>query len=139
MWERPWRREYRDTEVPPTLKTSARFVVSRMRARDQKIDHNRPGSDFARRHIGPNAEEAAEMLSEVGFADLDVLIDATVPKNIRLDRTLDLPDAKSEAEALAELRAISKQNKVAKSFIGAGYYDCVTTPVIQRNVLENPG
>src|SRR5438552_13199151 len=94
---------------------------------------------FAARHIGPNREELDSMLREVGFADLDALIDATVPKNIRLSRELNLPEPKSEAEALAELRAISKKNKVAKSFIGAGYSDCVTPPVIQRNVLENPG
>src|SRR5437763_8883774 len=79
------------------------------------------------------------MLGAIGFENLDSLIDATVPKNIRLDRDLSLPEAKSEAEALAELRAISKKNKVAKSFIGAGYSDCITPPVIQRNILENPG
>src|SRR5437588_8056516 len=110
MWERPWHRDYRDTEVRPTLKTSTRFVVSRMHARDQKIDNCRPGSDFARRHIGPNPDEMAEMLREVGFAALDPLIEAAVPKNIRLDDELNLPEAKSEAEALAELRAISQQN-----------------------------
>jgi len=79
------------------------------------------------------------MLQAVGFESLDALIDATVPKNIRLDHDLSLPEAKSEAEALAELRAISKKNKIAKNFIGAGYSDCVTPPVIQRNILENPG
>src|SRR4030088_736640 len=79
------------------------------------------------------------MLRELGFDNLDALIEATVPKNIRLDRQLNLPEAKSEAEALAELRAISKKNKIAKSFIGAGYSDCITPPVIQRNILENPG
>src|ERR1700731_3570540 len=79
------------------------------------------------------------MLRELGFENLDALIDATVPKNIRLDRQLNLSEAKSEAEALAELRAISKKNKIAKSFIGAGYSDCITPPVIQRNILENPG
>jgi glycine dehydrogenase len=94
---------------------------------------------FARRHIGPSQTEVREMLRELGFDNLDALIDATVPKNIRLDRELDLPEAKSEAEALTELRAISKENKLAKSFIGAGYADCVTPPVIQRNILENPG
>src|SRR3989440_6845364 len=95
--------------------------------------------DFSRRHIGPNQNETAEMLQAVGFENLDALIDATVPKNIRLDRELNLPEAKSEADALAELRAISKKNKVARSFIGAGYSDCITPTVIQRNVLENPG
>jgi glycine dehydrogenase len=94
---------------------------------------------FADRHIGPNEDETREILSAVGFENLGALIDATVPKNIRLDRQLNLPEAKSEAEALAELRAISKKNKVAHSFIGAGYSDCITPPVIQRNILENPG
>src|SRR6202011_2219572 len=106
-----------------------------MHAREAKIDID----SFAKRHIGPNAEETAEMLRAVGFENLDTLIDATVPKNIRLDRQLNLPQAKSEAEALAELRAISRKNKVARSFIGAGYSDCITPPVIQRKILENPG
>src|SRR6476469_6147552 len=86
--------------------------------------------DFSRRHIGPNQSETGEMLKAVGFDNLDALIDATVPKNIRLDHKLDLPEAKSEAEALAELRATSRKNKIAKSFIGAGYSDCITPPVI---------
>jgi len=79
------------------------------------------------------------MLRKLGFKSLDSLIDAAVPKNIRLDRELNLPEAKSESEALAELRAISRKNRIARSFIGAGYYDCVTPAVIQRNILENPG
>jgi glycine dehydrogenase len=81
----------------------------------------------------------ASLLRELGFKSLDSLINAAVPKNIRLDRELNLPEAKSESEALAELRAISRKNRVARSFIGAGYYDCVTPAVIQRNILENPG
>jgi len=96
-------------------------------------------NSFARRHIGPNREEIDAMLDRVGFENLDALIEAAIPKNIRLDRQLDLPEAKSESEALTELRAIAKKNKVARSFIGAGYYDCTTPPVIQRNILENPG
>src|SRR5213595_1466253 len=106
-----------------------------MQEREEKIDVN----SFARRHIGPNEGEVAAMLSDIGFESLGTLIDAAVPKNIRLDRPLNLPEAKSEMEALAELRMIAKRNKVARSFIGAGYYDCVTPPVIQRNILENPG
>ena len=108
-------------------------------AREQKRENLESGSDFARRHIGPNEDETAEMLRALGFENLDALIDATVPKNIRLNRDLNLPAAKSEADALAELRAISKKNQIAKSFIGAGYSDCITPPVIQRNILENPG
>ena len=79
------------------------------------------------------------MLRGVGFEDLDSLVEAAVPRNIRLDRDLNLPEAKSEIEALAELRAISRKNKVPRSFIGCGYSDCITPPVIQRNILENPG
>jgi glycine dehydrogenase len=106
-----------------------------MQKREQKIDAN----SFARRHIGPNEDEVAAMLSEVGFESLGALIDAAVPKNIRLAGELDLPEPKSETEALAELRAIAEKNKVVRSFIGAGYSDCITPPVIQRNILENPG
>src|SRR5438874_13623413 len=94
---------------------------------------------FARRHIGPNEEEVRAMLRDVGFDSLCALIDATVPKDIRLDGQLNLPGAKSEGEALAELRVIAQKNKIARSFIGAGYYDCIPPPVIQRNILENPG
>src|SRR6478672_11927093 len=94
---------------------------------------------FARRHIGPNEEEVRAMLRDVGFDSVGALIDATVPKDIRLGRQLNLPEAKSEGEALVELRAIAQKNKIARSFIGAGYYDCITPPVIQRNILESPG
>ncbi len=94
---------------------------------------------FVRRHIGPNQEEIDAMLAKVSFENLDALVDAAVPRNIRMDRPLNLPEAKSEIDALAELRAIAKKNKVARSFTGAGYYDCITPPVIQRNILENPG
>ncbi|MDP9292270.1 MAG: aminomethyl-transferring glycine dehydrogenase [Verrucomicrobiota bacterium] len=102
-------------------------------------DTNADFASFARRHIGPNDEEIDAMLRDLGFDNLEGLIDATVPKNIRFDRQLNLPEAKSEMEALAELRATSKKNKVARSFIGAGYHDCIIPPVIQRNILENPG
>ena len=79
------------------------------------------------------------MLAQIGFKNLDELIEAAVPQKIRLDRKLNLPAAKSELEALTELKKIACENKVFRSFIGQGYYDCITPPVIQRNVLENPG
>src|SRR6516162_7114827 len=106
-----------------------------MQMRESSIDVD----SFARRHIGPNEEEVQAMLPDVGFDSLGALIDATVPKDIRLKGELNLPQAKSEREALAELRAIAQKNKITRSFIGAGYYDCITPPVIQRNILENPG
>ncbi len=94
---------------------------------------------FALRHIGPNEEEVAEMLRVVGAASLDELIDQTIPSSIRFRQALDLPEAESEHALLDHLHAIASKNEVWKSFLGMGYSDCITPPVIQRNVLENPG
>ncbi len=94
---------------------------------------------FARRHIGPGPEDLAAMLEVIGRDSLDALIDATVPDGIRLRRPLDLPEALGEHEALARLRRIAGQNQVWRSYIGMGYHGTLTPPVIQRNVLENPG
>ncbi|MBE0540157.1 MAG: aminomethyl-transferring glycine dehydrogenase [Verrucomicrobia bacterium] len=95
--------------------------------------------EFVRRHIGPNGAETGEMLKVVGYDSVDALTEAAVPKHIRLDKPLDLPEPKSEFDALRELKSIAAQNQVFRSFIGQGYYDTITPPVIQRNVLENPG
>ncbi|HEX5398119.1 MAG TPA: aminomethyl-transferring glycine dehydrogenase [Verrucomicrobiae bacterium] len=94
---------------------------------------------FIRRHIGPGAVETVEMLKLLGHKNLNELVDAAVPNKIRLGRKLNLPAARGEAEALAEIKRIASGNKVFRSFIGQGYYDTITPPVIQRNVLENPG
>ena len=79
------------------------------------------------------------MLEVVGQPSLDALIDATIPRKIRLHAPLNLPEPASESQALAELRALASRNRVAKTYIGQGYSDCITPPVIQRNILENPG
>src|SRR5204863_3342054 len=118
----------------PTAATKSSTAKSAATARPAR-EKDRVDS-FAHRHIGPNKAARASMLAELGFENLDELIDATVPKNIRLDRALNLPPAKSESEAIEELRALSKKNTVVRSFIGAGYYDTITPPVIQRNILE---
>jgi glycine dehydrogenase len=94
---------------------------------------------FADRHIGPDGQQAAAMLRELGYASLEALVAEAVPGAITLRRPLDLPSAATEHEALAELRGVAAQNRVLRSFIGMGYSDCITPPVIQRNVLENPG
>ncbi|MGH7720454.1 MAG: aminomethyl-transferring glycine dehydrogenase, partial [Gemmatimonadaceae bacterium] len=94
---------------------------------------------FVQRHIGPSPAEVDEMLRTLGFSSLDEMIDATVPQGIRLRRPLQLPEGKGEYEALAEMRRIASQNRVLRSYIGMGYHDCIVPPVIQRNVLENPG
>jgi glycine dehydrogenase len=98
-----------------------------------------PAGEFARRHIGPDDAEIAAMLEVVGAASLDDLVERATPRTIRSERPLDLPPARSEAEALAALRAMAEQNRVLTSMIGMGYYGTVTPPVILRNVLENPG
>jgi glycine dehydrogenase len=98
-----------------------------------------PLDTFARRHIGPQPEEVAAMLELLGYASLDDLVEAVIPPAIRLRRPLELPAAKGEREALDTLRAIMDHNKVVRSYIGQGYYDTLTPPVIQRNILENPG
>ena len=79
------------------------------------------------------------MLEQLGFASLEAFIDAVVPAGIRLKQALRLPAGAEEHAALAELRAIAGKNQVFRSFIGMGYSDCITPPVIQRNMLENPG
>jgi glycine dehydrogenase len=94
---------------------------------------------FVRRHIGPNGAEVAEMLETLGYRSLDELIDATVPASIRLNRSLQLGPERSEYELLSELRKLAQKNKVFRSFIGMGYHDTIVPPVIQRNILENPG
>ena len=122
-----------ETDSPAKNAESGRKQRAALAREKDRVD------SFARRHIGPNQQARSAMLAEIGFENLDALIDATVPKNIRLDRPLNLPHAASEWDALAELRGLAKKNIVARSFIGAGYSDTITPPVIQRNILENPG
>jgi glycine dehydrogenase len=93
---------------------------------------------FALRHIGPDDTETDAMLRVVGAKSLDDLIDQTIPPTIRLRRPLNLPPARSEHELLELAHGISQKNEVWRSFLGMGYHDCVTPPVILRNVVENP-
>ncbi len=94
---------------------------------------------FVRRHLGPREDEVEEMLAFLGYQALDDLVDTAVPRSIRLDRPLELDPPLSEIEALRELRAIATKNRLFRSYLGLGYSGTVTPPVIQRNVLENPG
>ncbi len=96
-------------------------------------------ASFRSRHIGPDDADTAAMLKVAGAASLDALIDETIPARIRLPKPLALPSGQSEQQFLRSLRGIAARNKSVRSYIGLGYYDCVTPSVVLRNVLENPG
>ena len=95
--------------------------------------------EFVARHIGPNAAEQASMCATIGAKDRAELITQTVPAGIRLPADLPLGESMTEHAALAKLKALADQNQIKKSLIGLGYYGTHLPPVIQRNVLENPG
>lgn len=98
-----------------------------------------PKPEFARRHIGPDESQVQAMLKSLGYETLGSLTDVAVPKSIHLKRPLALSEALTEHEALAKLRRLARRNKLYRSYIGLGYYNCLVPPVIQRNILENPG
>ena len=95
--------------------------------------------EFAQRHIGPNAEERAEMLTLLGLESMDQLIEQAVPADILRSEPTELPTALTEDQLLARMQSIAGKNSVMRSLIGMGYADTITPPVIQRNILENPG
>ena len=94
---------------------------------------------FESRHIGPQSKEQASMLQAIGAADLDQLINETVPSGIRNPRPLDIAPAISESAYLRHIYAVSQKNQVFASYIGQGYHPSALPAVIQRNILENPG
>jgi glycine dehydrogenase len=96
-------------------------------------------AEFARRHIGPGPDDIVEMLRVVGADSLEAMAARTVPVAIAGADLAGLPPPATEAEAIAELRALSERNARVKSLIGLGYHGTHTPPVILRNVLENPG
>jgi glycine dehydrogenase len=98
-----------------------------------------PPDEFASRHTGPRPADIDTMLGVLGYDSLDDLIDAVVPENIRVQRALTLPDAQPEHEVLKLLRQMADSNEIYRSYIGMGYSDCITPPVLLRNILENPG
>jgi glycine dehydrogenase len=94
---------------------------------------------FVPRHVGPSEAEVSEMLGVLGYATLDELIDATIPAPIRTRRPLAIHERRTEHEALEAMRDIARKNRIFRSYLGYGYHDTYTPPVIQRNILENPG
>ena len=94
---------------------------------------------FATRHLGPDAAESVAMLQSLGVGTIDDLIDQVVPPGIRSSRALQLGPGRSEHAILREMRELARANEIYRSYIGMGYYDCITPPVVQRNILEDPG
>ncbi|MEQ1837956.1 MAG: aminomethyl-transferring glycine dehydrogenase [Candidatus Nitrotoga sp.] len=94
---------------------------------------------FVDRHNGPSEKDVTAMLQKIGAKSVDELIDQTIPSAIRLKKPLNLPQGLSEYQYHKHLRRMAAKNKVFKSYIGLGYYNTIVPPVIQRNVLENPG
>jgi len=79
------------------------------------------------------------MLRLLGVSSLEELTEQAVPGSIRLDAAIDLPAPLSETEVLDALRVMADKNECYRSLIGQGYSNCITPPVIQRNILESPG
>ena len=96
-------------------------------------------TNFALRHIGPREEDQKKMFKTIGVDSLDQLIFETLPDDIKLKKPLNLDEPMSEQEYLTHIHELSKQNKTYKTYIGLGYHPTILPPVIQRNVLENPG
>src|SRR5512133_1533444 len=96
-------------------------------------------NSFLKRHLGPGEKDMNKMLDVIGVKSLNQLIDETIPSSIRLPGDLDLPEGMSEFDYLQHISQLGKKNKLYKTYIGLGYYGTITPPVIQRNILENPG
>lgn len=95
--------------------------------------------EFPDRHIGPRDKDIITMLDTLGFKSLDELTNKAVPKNISLNRPLDIEEPTSEYELINRIRKISERNKIWRSYIGMGYHNCCVPHTIMRNIFENPG
>ena len=102
------------------------------------VPQDTPQAAFETRHIGLNPHDITTMLASLDAPSLEALLDEVIPASIRRHDEMNLPEALSEADILAEMRMLASRNKVVTSLIGMGYYGCHTPPVVLRNVLENP-
>jgi len=105
---------------------------------DCSLSELQQSEKFVNRHLGSDNTEQAEMLNTLGMASLTELIDKVVPDSIRRHESMALAQGLTEHESLEKLKSIASKNKVLKSFIGMGYYNTLTPPTIQRNILDNP-
>uniref|UniRef100_A0A1A8G4A7 Glycine cleavage system P protein n=1 Tax=Nothobranchius korthausae TaxID=1143690 RepID=A0A1A8G4A7_9TELE len=125
---------------PGRSAAAARALRTSASASSRRIERILPRhDDFAERHIGPGEREKREMLDVLGLESIDQLIESTVPASISIQRSLKMDDPICENEVLEALQKIASKNKVWRSYIGMGYYNCSVPPPIQRNLLENAG
>ena len=144
QWEWPhwatdisaWRSGVRHDNLPMIRASTPNQSLSPLMATPEFLN---PTDTFVHRHLGPTDADVREMLALLGLKSLQALTDATVPRDIQLGRPLDLPLQRGEQAVLRELRELASENRIYRSYLGMGYYDCVTPGVIQRNILENPG
>lgn len=104
------------------------------------VDNLKPLDTFQRRHLGPNTSDVDSMLQTLGYNDIELFIKAVVPENILIQRKLSVQpeNGYTETQMLERLAEIAGKNKVYRTFIGKGYYNTITPPVIKRNILESP-
>jgi glycine dehydrogenase len=137
--------------VAPRRSGTAAMTSMQTSSKADLSAHAQPGpldplDTFARRHLGPTPAEEREMLATLGCASMEQLIDSAIPAGIRLGRGLEIADptnaqgfpVRGESETLAALQRLADRNQVWRSYIGMGYHDTITPPVILRNILENP-
>jgi glycine dehydrogenase len=106
--------------------------------REQTLNQLLNTAEFIHRHVGPNEQEIATMLKHLDLDSLEDLLEQTVPKKIRLPQAVNIPESRSEQQALDDLQAYASENQVNRSYIGMGYFPTKTPTVILRNVLQNP-
>uniref|UniRef100_A0A673C8G9 Glycine cleavage system P protein n=1 Tax=Sphaeramia orbicularis TaxID=375764 RepID=A0A673C8G9_9TELE len=135
-----WKLQSRIRNSTASCPTAARGLRTSAAACSRQIERILPRhDDFAERHIGPGEREKREMLDVLELESIDQLIENTVPASIRMNRSMKMDDPICENEVLETLQKIASNNKVWRSYIGMGYYNCSVPPPIQRNLLENAG
>lgn len=105
----------------------------------QHVMFNHQQDKFSDRHIGPSQADVKDMLSGMGLTSIEELIHQVVPSHLKRKIPMNLPAPESEYDASVTLKSLASQNRVSRSLLGLGYSDCIVPPVIQRNILENPG
>ncbi|XP_030552511.1 glycine dehydrogenase (decarboxylating), mitochondrial [Rhodamnia argentea] len=129
-----------DVLVGRHVSSSSASYGAGSQARSISVEALKPNDTFPRRHNSATPEEQTKMAEFCGFDNLDSLVDATVPKSIRLDsmKFSKFDEGLTESQMIAHMKNLESKNKVFKSFIGMGYYNTSVPPVILRNIMENP-